>query len=334
MRINPLKRWRWWGLLVLPLAVIVIDAMGPAAWRGVADSLPWLPSNWREPASWLIWLSRTAVCVAIGHSARKILFDYAHGRQAWLKALEHPIGAGLAFLGLCLVSAVLVLAFVGFARAQEVPQPARDLAPAVVREIDRTWPEVPRRSYIGALIEKESCVTLTHRNCWSPAARLRTSREEGAGLGQVTRAWRADGTERFDALAETRALDPAALADWSWDNVYQRADLGVRGLLVKLRDCHRRLQRQGVDDDMARLAFCDAAYNGGDGGLAQDRKLCALTQGCDPRQWFGHVEHHSNKSRTPWQGYGASAFEINRAHVRATVLLAPRRWRYAEWLGV
>ena len=31
---------------------------------------------------------------------------------------------------------------------------------------------------------------------------------------------------------------------------------------------------------------------------------------------------------------GASAFDINRAHVRATVPLEPRRWRYAQWLGV
>ena len=46
------------------------------------------------------------------------------------------------------------------------------------------------------------------------------------------------------------------------------------------------------------------------------------------------MENHSNKSRAKWQGYGASAFDINRAHVRATVPLEPRRWRYAEWLGV
>lgn len=61
---------------------------------------------------------------------------------------------------------------------------------------------------------------------------------------------------------------------------------------------------------------------------------CALTPGCDPLQWFGHVEHHSSKSRVKWQGYGDSALDINRAHVRATVPLEPRRWRYVQWLGV
>ena len=317
---NPLKRWRWWAVLALPIAVIALNSFGP--------------DGWREPAVKLLWLSWTALCVALAHSARKALFDYAHGREAWLKAMQHPIGAGLAFLGLCLVSAVLVLAFVGFARAQTVPQPAQVLAPLVVQEIEQHWPAVPRRSYIGALIEKETCRTMTHRHCWSPAARLKTSREEGAGLGQMTRAWHASGALRFDALDETRALDPQALQELTWDTVYLRADLGVRAILVKLRDCHRRFERLGVDDDMTRLAFCDAAYNGGLGGLQQDRKLCALSAGCDPGQWFGHVERHSNKSRAAWQGYGASAYDINRAHVRGTVLLEPRRWRYAEWLGV
>lgn len=317
---NPLKRWRWWAVLALPIAVIALNSFGP--------------DGWREPLVKLLWLSWTALCVALAHSARKALFDYAHGREAWLKAMQHPVGAGLAFLGLCLVSAVLVLAFVGFARAQPVPQPAQSLAPLVVQEIEQHWPAAPRRSYIGALIEKETCITLAHRSCWSTTARLKTSREEGAGLGQFTRAWRPDGTLRFDALDEVRAMAPQALRELSWDNVYTRADLGVRAILVKLRDCHRRFERLGVDGDMTRLAFCDAAYNGGLGGVQQDRKLCALTAGCDPAQWFGHVEHHSTKSRAPWQGYGASAFDINRAHVRATVLLEPRRWRYAAWLGV
>lgn len=317
---NPLKRWRWWAVLALPVAVIALNSFGP--------------DGWREPLVKLLWLSWTALCVALAHSARKALFDYAHGREAWLKAMQHPVGAGLAFLGLCLVSAVLVLAFTGFARAQPVPQPAQALAPLVVHEIEQHWPAAPRRSYLGALIEKETCITLEHRSCWSTTARLKTSREEGAGLGQLTRAWRPDGTLRFDALEEARAMAPQALRELSWDNVYTRADLGVRAIIVKLRDCHGRFERLGVDDEMARLAFCDAAYNGGLGGVQQDRKLCALTAGCDPAQWFGHVERHSAKSRARWQGYGASAFEINRAHVRATVPLEPRRWRYAQWLGV
>lgn len=318
------KRWRWWAVLVLPLAVIVLNSFGP--------------DGWREPLVRLLWLSWTAVAVALTHSARKALFDYANGRQAWLKALEHPIGAGLAFLGLCLVTAALFFGLVNFARAdpldvrRDVPAAAIELAPVAVIEIRRTWPDMPRRSYLGALIEKETCITLHHPSCWSPTARLKTSREEGAGLGQFTRAWHSDGRLRFDALTEVVAMAPEDLAELSWSSVYTRADLGIRAILVKTRDCDTRLRRLGEFADLDRVALCDAAYNGGWGGLQQDRKLCALTAGCDPAQWFGHVEHTSGKSRVKWQGYGQSAFDINRAHVQATVV--DRRLKYAQWLGV
>lgn len=321
---NAWKRWRWWAFLALPIAVIALNSFGP--------------DGWREPLVRLQWLSWSAVCVALAHSARKALFDYAHGREAWLKALEHPIGAGLAFLGLCLVSAALFFSLVSFARADPldvhtyVPLQARKLAPLAVSEIERTWPQIPQRSYLGALVEKETCITLRHRSCWSPSAQLKTSREEGAGLGQFTRAWAGDGRLRFDALSEVKAQSPKDLADLNWTTVYTRADLGLRAVLVKVKGCDAQLQRLGKFSAVDRMAFCDAAYNGGWGGLAQDRKRCALQPGCDPRQWFGHVEHTSGKSRAKWQGYGQSAFDINRGHVWATVV--ERRAKYVPLLGV
>ncbi|MBH2008098.1 MAG: hypothetical protein I8H71_00455 [Xanthomonadaceae bacterium] len=324
---NPFKRWRWWAMLALPVAVIAANSYGP--------------DGWREPMVRLLWLSWTALCVALTHSARKALYDYANGRQAWQKALEDPVGAGLAFLGLCIVTAALFLGLANFARAQplpaaalrlQVPAAAQQLAPLAVQEIERIWPGIPRRSYLGALVEQETCISLSHRFCWSPTARLKTAREEGAGLGQFTRAWDASGRERFDALTEVRALAPQDLQALNWSTVYERADLGLRAVLVKVRDCDRRLQRLGNIGEMQRLAFCDAAYNGGYGGLQSDRKLCALKTGCDPGQWFGHVEHTSGKSRAKWQGYGKSAFEINREHVDMTVNV--RRPKYVQWLGV
>jgi hypothetical protein len=318
------KRWRWWAVLVLPVVVIAVNSFGP--------------DGWREPLVRLLWLSWAAVCLAMAHSGRKALFDYAEGSEAWRKAMGHPIGAGLAFLGLCIVSVGLFLGLVSFARADApdvqtfVPTAAVRLAPVATAEIERTWPAMHRRSYLGALVEQETCISLTHRTCWSPQARLLTSREEGAGLGQITRAWDAAGNLRFDALAETRALAQVDLAELDWQTVYTRADLGLRAALVKVKDCDARLQRLGHFADLDRVAFCDAAYNGGWGGMVQDRARCALQPGCDPAQWFGHVEATSGKSRTKWQGYGQSAFDINRGHVRATVIV--RRPKYLPLLGV
>lgn len=326
---NPIKRWRWWAVLVLPLVVIGLNAMGP--------------NGWREPMVRLLWLSWTAVAVSIALSASKAMADYAHGREAWQKSLEHPIGAGLSFLALCVLRAAMVIAIVWASMtqfAQAAPRPAglqraHDLAPMVVQEIEQHWALMPRRSYLGALIEQESCPSLSHRMCWSTTARLKTSREEGGGMTQFTRAWTASGALRFDALSEVKVMAPKALEELNWETLYQRADLNVRAAIIKLRNCDANLTKLSPGlDDLTRVAMCDAAYNGGWAHLQQDRKLCQLTQGCNPNQWFGHVEKHSVKSREKWQGYGQSAYAINREHVRNTVPLKSRREKYVALLGV
>jgi len=75
----------------------------------------------------------------------------------------------------------------------------------------------------------------------------------------------------------------------------------------------------------AWLQFGDAGYNGGVAGVQRERRACALTDGCDPGQWFGHVERHCLKSRAPIYGT-RSACDINREHVRA--VFGVRRARY------
>lgn len=312
------QRWRYWAFLPLPLLVIVITAFLS-------------PEGWRSPMVKVAAIAWSAVALALTHSARTALLDYVKLSEVYRKAMESADGAGRVFMGVCILMGLLFLGLSGFAHSQEVHPRMQQLAPVFVSEMERYHPTMPRRSYLGTLAYKESCISATHSKCLTTQARLKTAREEGAGLFQLTRAWRADGTLRFDALAETRAMAPEALQDLSWQNIYLRAELGTRAALVKLRECHQRMP--AAMDDLNRLAMCDAEYNGGRGGLAQDRQLCKLTKGCDPNQWFGHVELHSNKSREKWQGYGQSAFDINRAHVRGTVPLAAR-WRYMPALGV
>ncbi|MEO6711416.1 MAG: hypothetical protein ABIP42_17675, partial [Planctomycetota bacterium] len=265
----------------------------------------------------------------------KVLFMYADMRKAWDRALEGPTGAGLAFLGLCLVIAALFLGLAGYARAADVrtyiPENAAPLLPQLRKVQADYWPDHAFPSYFGALIEQESCISLTHSKCWNSRAQLRTDREEGAGLGQFTRAYTSTGTLRFDAIAEVRQLDPVALSEFSWATVYTRADLSMRAILVKVRDCSRRLEQQTQASARDVMAFCDAAFNGGMAGLLQDRRLCDVDAACDPNVWFGNVERTSGKSRQKWQGYGKSAFEINREHVENALNL--RRPKYRAALG-
>ena len=262
----------------------------------------------------MLLLSLVTPLLAVGfvHLARKALHDYpeADARSLFAKAGEHPIGAGLALIALSIVAYGLMGLFGSVARA-EVPDRAKQHLPTLSAEIGAHWPRMVYPPYFGGLIEHESCISLKHSRCWSPTSRLKTQREEGAGLGQLTRAWHPDGRLRFDALAEMRERHPA-LRGLDWATIYQRPDLQMRAVVLKVKGDYLALA--AVASDTARLHFADAAYNGGLGGLQRERRACHLKAGCDPQQWFGHVERTCLKSRQPLYG-GRSACDINRHHV-------------------
>lgn len=272
------------------------------------------------------------LAVAFAHLARKAMHDYpeADARSLFSKAGEHPIGAGLALIALAIVAYGLLGLFGSIARAQDVRTyipPAAEQYRAMFSAEQRThWPDHPRPEALPALAEHESCISLRHSRCWNPNSRLKTSREEGAGFGQITRAWHPDGRTRFDAIAEMRELHPA-LSELTWSNVYKRPDLQLRALVLKVRGDYRNL---GVVADRGeRLAFADAAYNGGLGGVRKERRACAMKAGCDPQRWWSNVELTCLKSRAPLYG-GRSACDINRHHVKDVLIV--RAPKYQGWL--
>jgi hypothetical protein len=217
-----------------------------------------------------------------------------------------------------LVIAVLML-LPALALAQ-VPPNAVPLLPVLAAEIDRAWPDLVPRSALGAQIEQETCISLKHRFCWSTHAELKTAREYGFGLGQLTI------TRRFNVFEEVKAMD-RTLASWQFADRYN-AQYQLRALVVKDRQAWGQVQ--GAATAVDRLAFAMAAYNGGMGGVLSDRKVCSATRGCDPGRWFGHVERTSLKQKKAAAGYGKSFFEINREYVRN--VLEVRRPRYVAAL--
>jgi len=194
-----------------------------------------------------------------------------------------------------------------------IPPRAHEHLPTLTAQIRDVWPTMPMPHYFPALIEHESCISLKHSRCWSPTSRLKTDREEGAGLGQLTRAFNADGSTRFDALQDSRRLDPRGLNELRWDTVYQRPDLQMRVVVLMSRSTWNRLTPL-IPPAHARLAMTDAAYNGGLGGVINERRACALRAACNPNEWFGHVELVCFKSTRPLYA-GRSACDINRHHV-------------------
>ena len=270
------------------------------------------------------WLAILQGVWAVGaaHWGRKALMDYpeADMRKLFAKASQGAVGSGLALIAIAIMFVGLLVVFAPRAHAETLPAGALKYGPMLKAEQQKYWPDHPRPEVLAALVEQESCISLTHSKCWSPKAQLKTAREEGAGVGQVTRAYRKDGTLRFDTLADMRSKY-APLADWNWQNVYDRPDLQLRALVLLSKESNQPFRET---PDM--LAFGDAGYNGGVNDVKRERRACALSAGCDPRFWFDNVERHCLKSKEPIYGK-RSACDINRGHVAVVIHVRPGKYR-------
>lgn len=147
-------------------------------------------------------------------------------------------------------------------------------------------------------------------------------------MGQITRAWR-NNVLRFDSLTALKRKHPELLGGWDWSNVYDRADYQLLGIILLSKDSYDALYPR-IGDATQTLYFADAAYNGGLGGVNNDRRACVLRSGCDPRVWFGNVERTCTKSRAAMYGR-RSACDINREHV--TNVFRVRSNKYAPFFG-
>jgi hypothetical protein len=205
-----------------------------------------------------------------------------------------------------------------------VPRLALQYAPVLAARQRATWPAAPVPWTLGGLVEQETCPSLKSSRCWNPRAELKTYREYGFGLGQVTIAYRADGSERFNKFTELKA-QYASLRGWEWAARYD-AGYQLTAIVEMTHSLWGRVPPGAAIDD--RWAFTLASYNGGLGALLQDRRTCANSQGCDPARWFGNVETHSLKSRAPQKAYGGQSwFSISRGYVRNVLTLRRAKYR-------
>lgn len=193
-----------------------------------------------------------------------------------------------------------------------IPKQAPQYFPLLKAEQDKFFAELPFRNYMAGLVEQESCISLTHSKCWNPASKLQTSREIGVGLGQLTKAFRQDGSVRFDSLTDMKKSHKEELKEISWENIVQRPDLQIRAMVLMIRDNYRSYYK--VSAETERLNFSDASYNSGRGNIDRDRRECGLRKGCDPQYWFENVELTCTMSHKPIYGT-RSACDINRHHV-------------------
>jgi hypothetical protein len=184
--------------------------------------------------------------------------------------------------------------------AAKLPGDAAQLIPVLRSEIATHWPDVAPRTWIPAVIEQESL--------WRIRAQLKTDRELGCGLGQFTKAFNADGTVRFDALTETKRLDPS-LAGWDWRDC-ANAQYQLRGVVLKLKVNERQCAPLMATNRDVK-ACNGGMYNGGGGSVTKRIRACQVQAGCNPRVWFGHLDQQCPQSKVKHAGYGESFCDIN-----------------------
>lgn len=306
---DAIRSSRVWVLGFGALLVLAVHALTDPA--GGADT--------KVRIVWMMWL---LVCAGPAYLiARALMGDNARSGQAWAEAIRGNTSAALLWLGLMVLrfGVLYLLVASSAAVAQPLPPNAALHLPTLQAEKDKYWPDAPYPEMLAAQVEKETCITLKHARCWSPRAELKTSREYGFGLGQITI------TKAFDNFANARKLD-SSLADWAFEDRYDAARQ-LRVLVLMNRAEYGAFGRVAAST-WERQAMAFSAYNGGRGGVMADRRVCAATAGCDPARWFGHVAHTSLKAKVAAQGYGKSFFQINREYVEELMLR-----RRAKYLG-
>lgn len=201
-----------------------------------------------------------------------------------------------------------------------LPPNAQLYLPVLVQVIKEVWPELQTKyvKYIAAQPEQETCPSLKSPRCWNPKTENinpKNNGEYGWGLGQMT------NTNKFNLFQEA-TTKYSGLKGWKWEN---RFDPTYQLKAMAYQDRTNYNVFKNASDDN-KLAFAFSAYNGGLGGVLNDRKYCANVPGCDKEVWFGNVETHSLKARMNLKGYSISAYQINRDYVHNIWYVRPQKY--------
>lgn len=151
----------------------------------------------------------------------------------------------------------------------------------------RYWPDAPMKYIEPGKLDRETACP-NPKKCWNPKVELKTSREWGIGLSQVTIAYNADGTERFNNWKEAKRKYKEVLGQWQWEDRYNPKMHIIYSILEDKSNYGR--MRIIFKNTVDRWAGTLVSYNAGAGRVNNRRAICKITDGCDPGKWFGGLD--------------------------------------------
>ncbi len=226
------------------------------------------------------------------------------------KALEAPLGAAIVFVSIiALIIAILFLA-VPSARASALDD-ARPYLPVLSKSLDSNWPAAPLRHIPAGQVEQESS--------WKTKATLKTSRELGRGLVQMTIAYDAKGRERFNIYKD--ACRVAALKTWDWRNDPYNPRCQLTFLVLQDRANFCQVRPFFIDDTQAWKGAL-VCYNAGSGRWLQRRRT-AKVKGLPADRWDGGLDRAWTGGETALL-YGRPLYEAVNEYPRVIFLRAAK----------
>ena len=165
------------------------------------------------------------------------------------------------------------------------------------------WPDLTPPTLVASLIYQESN--------WKPKAELKTDREYGIGLSQITIAYNANGTIRFDNFTEAKKKY-AELKDWEYGDRFD-VDKQIIYAIKEIKSTYEKFNNPRYDN-VTRLALTLASYNGGLGGILKEKALCTKDPECKDNYWFCNIANKAARSKIPVKGYSKSFWQINREY--------------------
>jgi len=140
------------------------------------------------------------------------------------------------------------------------------------------------------MVEQETCSSL--EKCWNSNTELKTSREYGVGLGQLTIAYDKYGNERFNSFLEAKKKY-SELASWRWSDRYN-AVYQLTFVVLEIKSLYYQFSLLfGSEADIYAASF--VGYNAGVKTVLNRLVMCRVS-GCKSDTWFNGLEDNHLKN--------------------------------------